>query len=196
MSKSNQSLLARFAVLVSVFALLMVVAVAVTNKDDGGGGGGSSSEGATVPIALTEFKLTPAAISVPEGGKIEVTNNGTVAHNLAITGTDLKIKDIDPKGKPDVVCDARDEATLAREGDGPITHQRSLDLRYRGSDGNLNVPYHRDPRAQEEAFTAAHTRALGWAREGHPIEACTLRLFSTLADARPTALRKMRRRPR
>ncbi len=99
MSKSNQSLLARFAVLVSVFALLMVVAVAVTNKDDGGGGGGSSSEGATVPIALTEFKLTPAAISVPEGGKIEVTNNGTVAHNVAITGTDLKTKDIDPKGK-------------------------------------------------------------------------------------------------
>ncbi|MFO0728163.1 MAG: hydantoinase B/oxoprolinase family protein [Myxococcota bacterium] len=83
--------------------------------------------------------------------------------------------------------EAEAEATLAREGDGPITHQRSLDLRYRGSDGNLNVPYHRDPRAQEEAFTAAHTRALGWAREGHPIEACTLRLFSTLADARPTA---------
>ena len=92
MSKTNQSLLARIAILISVFALLMVVAVAVTK--DGGSGGGSDSGSAPVAVALSEFAISPATVTVKTGGKLQVTNNGTTAHNLSITDTDLKTKDL------------------------------------------------------------------------------------------------------
>ena len=96
MTKSNQSLLARFAVLVSVFALLMVIAVAVTKDDSSDSGGSSSAEGTSVTLALSEFALSPKELSVPKGGSIDITNNGTVVHNLSITDTDLKTADIQP----------------------------------------------------------------------------------------------------
>jgi FtsP/CotA-like multicopper oxidase with cupredoxin domain len=96
-SPVNQSLLSRIAIAISVFALLMVAVVAAnkSSSSEAGGGGGT----ATVAISLSEFKLSPSAITVPQGGQIEVSNTGTVAHNLAITDTALKTADIDPGGK-------------------------------------------------------------------------------------------------
>jgi FtsP/CotA-like multicopper oxidase with cupredoxin domain len=49
-----------------------------------------------VQVSLTEFAITPQMISVPVGGKLIVTNNGTVEHNFSITGTDLKTKQLKP----------------------------------------------------------------------------------------------------
>ena len=49
---------------------------------------------ADAPVALSEFALTPAAVTVPAGGSLKVTNDGTMAHNLSIEGTDLKTADL------------------------------------------------------------------------------------------------------
>jgi len=49
-----------------------------------------------VTVSLTEFALSPQMINAPVGGSVLVTNNGTVDHNFAIVGTDLKTKMLKP----------------------------------------------------------------------------------------------------
>ena len=93
MSPANQTTLARFAVAISVFALILVGVVAARGSD-GGGGSDSSGSGAPVAVALSEFAISPSAITVPVGGKLQVTNNGTVDHNLTITDTQIATKTI------------------------------------------------------------------------------------------------------
>lgn len=95
MSPANQTLLARFSVAVSVFALLMVGVVAAKGSD-GSSSGSDAGTAAPVAVALTEFAISPATISVPLGGSLDVANNGTVVHNVSITDTSLKTKDIEP----------------------------------------------------------------------------------------------------
>ena len=79
------------AIVVAVLALV-IATVAVFVRDDGDDGG--TAAGGETSVALSEFALTPAAVSVPAGGSLKVTNNGTVPHNLAIEGTDLKTADL------------------------------------------------------------------------------------------------------
>ncbi len=47
-----------------------------------------------VQVSLSEFAITPASISVPTGGKLVVTNAGSVVHNLNISGSKAKTKDL------------------------------------------------------------------------------------------------------
>jgi len=80
-----------FALIALVTAVIALFTVA--NKKDGSEAG-SASGGTTV--TLSEFALSPASVTVPVGGKLAVVNNGTVAHNVSIVGTDLKTKDLSP----------------------------------------------------------------------------------------------------
>lgn len=91
MSPANQTMLARFAVATSIFALLMVGVVAINSS---GGASEESGEVAPVDVALTEFAISPAAITVPLGGSLNVSNNGTMAHNVAVLDTAIKSKDL------------------------------------------------------------------------------------------------------
>jgi plastocyanin len=92
-SPANQTLLARFAVAVSVFALLMVGVVAVRG-DSGGGSGGSDAASPPVAVALSEFAISPATITVPTGGSLQVANNGTMVHDLVITDTSVRTAEL------------------------------------------------------------------------------------------------------
>jgi hypothetical protein len=55
----------------------MVGVVAVT----AGGSSGTDDAAAAAPVAvaLTEFAISPAAVVMPLGGSLEVTNNGTMS---------------------------------------------------------------------------------------------------------------------
>ena len=88
MSPANQTMLARFAVATSIFALLMVAVVAVRGNDSSA----TDSAGASAPVAvaLSEFAISPSDVTVPLGGSLAVTNNGTVEHNVTITDTSVK----------------------------------------------------------------------------------------------------------
>jgi plastocyanin len=85
-------MLARFAVATSIFALLMVGVVAVSSG--GSSGSGDATTSAPVEVALTEFAISPAAVTVPKGGSLNVTNNGTMPHNVTILDTAVKTADL------------------------------------------------------------------------------------------------------
>lgn len=95
MSPANQTMLARFAVATSIFALLMVAVVAVRGND---GGGDASASAAPVAIALSEFAITPADVVVPLGGSLAVTNNGTVEHNITVVDSAVKTANLPAGG--------------------------------------------------------------------------------------------------
>ncbi|HEX2574820.1 MAG TPA: multicopper oxidase domain-containing protein [Aquihabitans sp.] len=91
MKSTNQTLLVRFSVAASVFALVMA---AVAASSSGGSTQEASPTGEPVAIALTEFALAPATVTVPKGGSIDVSNNGTMVHNVAVLDTAVKSKDL------------------------------------------------------------------------------------------------------
>ena len=83
-----------FFAIVFGFAALAVAGAALSNSKDAKsvaavGGAGSK-------VTLSEFKIDPAMVSVPKGGSVAVTNGGTVGHNLAVEGTDLKTAMLKP----------------------------------------------------------------------------------------------------
>ena len=92
MDRANSTLLARLSAAVSVFALLMVAVVAThgTSSRDST----TSTTSTPVAVALSEFAITPNTITVPQGGSLSVSNDGTVAHNLTIDKTSIKLPDL------------------------------------------------------------------------------------------------------
>lgn len=58
----------------------------------GAGSGASGGTASTANVALKEFSIDD--VSVAEGGMLQVTNSGSVPHNLSIEGTDLKTSDL------------------------------------------------------------------------------------------------------
>jgi FtsP/CotA-like multicopper oxidase with cupredoxin domain len=82
---------AAFAVVLAVLAIVIATVVAVYDRDDSSTAGGNFD---AATLELSEFALTPAALTVPAGGAIEVTNTGSVAHNLAVSGTDVATADL------------------------------------------------------------------------------------------------------
>ena len=79
-----------FGVVLAVLALVFA-SVALIVRD----GSGSSTGGTDVAtIELTEFALSPASLTVPAGGTLEVVNAGTAAHNLSIAGSGIVTTDL------------------------------------------------------------------------------------------------------
>jgi len=87
-----------FVIAIGVALVAMVGAVvavglgwrAVDESRSGGGGGGAP---ATAAVSMTEFAITPAEVAA--GGQLDVKNDGSVVHNLAVEGTDLITSDLD-----------------------------------------------------------------------------------------------------
>src|SRR4051812_35108460 len=67
---------------------------------------GSDSAAAAAPamaeVSLKEFAITPKVITVATGGMLMVTNGGTMQHNLAIEGKDLRTPMLDANGNADL----------------------------------------------------------------------------------------------
>lgn len=93
-----------FAIAIAIALLAMVGAVvavalgwrAVDESKAGGGGGGGGAVAAQAAVSMTEYAISPAEVAV--GGQLDVTNDGSIVHNLAIDGTDLVTPDLDPGG--------------------------------------------------------------------------------------------------
>ncbi len=65
-------------------------------------GPGSVSTAAPTHVSLSEFAITPDAITVAEGGALHVTNDGTTAHNLTIVDRDLATADLPAGGSEEL----------------------------------------------------------------------------------------------
>ncbi len=75
------------AVVVALVALLVSILAFNTRAAGGGEEGGDGAPppaAAEVAVTQSEFAFAPSAISVPEGGIVEITNEGTIAHNFKV----------------------------------------------------------------------------------------------------------------
>ncbi|MFZ6003010.1 MAG: multicopper oxidase domain-containing protein [Actinomycetota bacterium] len=86
-----------FAISIVIALIAMVGAVVAIGMgwraiDESDGGSGSTSAGGQAKVSLTEFSVSAA--SVGEGGSLLVTNDGSVAHNLVVEGSELKTADL------------------------------------------------------------------------------------------------------
>ena len=82
---------------VTIIALLGLVFgfVAFATDDGEGGSTAVAATGGPVPVSLTEFALAPDAVTVGAGGTLDVTNDGSMIHNLQVRGSDLVTPDLD-----------------------------------------------------------------------------------------------------
>ncbi len=78
--------------IVGVIALVVALLVGTGDKTSAT----SVSASGPVAVALSEFSVSPSAITADVAGGLTVTNNGTVQHNLAVDGTSLATPMIDP----------------------------------------------------------------------------------------------------
>ena len=109
----ERSYLPMFAALTSVFAVVLVAIVAAAGFGAAVDNSTSNSPPAPVPVKLSEYAISPAAVTVAAQGSIDVTNTGSMAHNLSIVGQNLKTADIPAGGK----------ANLDLSGLNPGTYQ-------------------------------------------------------------------------
>jgi FtsP/CotA-like multicopper oxidase with cupredoxin domain len=73
-----------FASFTSIAAFLIaVVAIIVVNDNTTTT---TSTAAAPVAVSMSEFAFTPSTLTVAVGGSLAVTNDGTMAHNLAVEG--------------------------------------------------------------------------------------------------------------
>jgi manganese oxidase len=96
----------------AVLCLAVVLTIAaLVAADDGTSETSTGSGAAAAAVSLKEFKITPATMTVAAGGSIEVTNDGTVIHNLAVSGTDVITPDLDAGEADDLDISSLDPGT-------------------------------------------------------------------------------------
>jgi uncharacterized cupredoxin-like copper-binding protein len=91
-----------FNIVVFVVAALAVLFAAIgvflgmraIDESNDGGGAAAATASAVATVHLSEFSITPADVTVAEGGSLQVMNMGAAVHNLTIEGTDAKTPDI------------------------------------------------------------------------------------------------------
>jgi hypothetical protein len=103
MAKEDKSLLGWFATVVAVGAL--AVAMFGLRSESASG---AAATAASVDVVLSEFKISPAMISLPlEGGVLKIRNTGSAAHSFAALRFDLVVLRPSRSGRPLLGCMAR-----------------------------------------------------------------------------------------
>jgi FtsP/CotA-like multicopper oxidase with cupredoxin domain len=92
--RSRDGLIAVLGVSAVLALVLSFVAVILAGGEDSTADASGASGTAPTHVALTEFAIDPASLSVPEGGSLHVVNDGTTAHNLTVEGEDLATPDL------------------------------------------------------------------------------------------------------
>ena len=85
MNRESRSPLGVTALLLAAVAFVLTAAVAVAVATDRPAS--SAASAAPVSVTLSEFAITPAAIVA--SGTVNVTNDGSMAHDFSIVGTDV-----------------------------------------------------------------------------------------------------------
>lgn len=93
------------------FALAALAVIIVTVDDGGGSTSGGGGTAARVSVSLTEFNIGMAT-EIPVGAVLDVRNDGSAVHNVAVQGTSLTTPDLN----------AGETATLDLSGLSPGTY--------------------------------------------------------------------------
>ncbi len=87
-----------FALLAVLLAFgATVVAGQALNRSDDAKEAAALTSG--VQVGLTEFAIAPGHVEVAADGSITTTNDGSVEHNLAVKGTDVRTENLAPGGR-------------------------------------------------------------------------------------------------
>lgn len=109
---ADRTFLSTLAVLLAsgAFILAMIGLIAVSTSS---GSSKTSNVAAAAPthVDLSEFKISPAKITMALGGKLHLTNSGTQVHNLLVTEGNIKSPDIKPGGSTELDLSALKEGT-------------------------------------------------------------------------------------
>ena len=147
-------------VVILAFTALVFSFVAFASDDDdaettAGGTASGESAGATAALAtLTEFAINPEALVVSGAGTVEVRNDGSQVHNLAVVDHDLKTPDLNggesaaldvsslAPGEYEVFCDIAGHAEAGMRGtlvvgDTPGGETASADSGGHGDHGEM-----------------------------------------------------------
>lgn len=124
-------------VVILAFTALVFSFVAFASGDDDAetstaGATGSSSDGGGAPTSalatLTEFAINPEALVVSGSGTLDVRNDGSQVHNLAVVDHDLKTADLNggesetldvsslAEGEYEIICDIAGHAEAGMRG--------------------------------------------------------------------------------
>ena len=84
---------------VALFASAVAIGFGMRAIDDAKSSGGPvAAGGGATQATLKEFSITPVMITASQSGGLDVVNSGTVDHNLAVQGTDVRTAMIPPGG--------------------------------------------------------------------------------------------------
>jgi len=83
-----------FLGVLAVLGTLFGVGLGLRAVDKADGVRASAGTGSSVSVTLSEFKIAPSMVTVAVGGSLDVTNKGTVVHNLTVKGKGLTTGDI------------------------------------------------------------------------------------------------------
>ena len=70
--------------LMAVVLAFVALAVAAAALDSSSSAKDAAKAAGGTAVGLTEFRISPAELTVAEGGVLKVSNNGTTTHNLAV----------------------------------------------------------------------------------------------------------------
>ena len=92
------SLVAAVMAVLALIGTLFGVGLGMRAVDESKTTNASSREAAAGPVTvhLADFKISPAAITVPKGGSLNVVNDGNTVHNLRIVDHDEITPDLQP----------------------------------------------------------------------------------------------------
>ncbi len=75
-----------FASFTSIAAFLFAIVAIIVVNTNTNPTSTTATAAATPTLTMTEFKFTPSTVTVPVGGSLQVTNNGTMTHNFTVDG--------------------------------------------------------------------------------------------------------------
>ncbi|MFM8302765.1 MAG: multicopper oxidase domain-containing protein [Actinomycetota bacterium] len=99
--------------LIAVVLAFVALAVAAAALDSSNDAKDQAKEASATPVSLTEFRITPSGLTAGADGLLKVANDGSVVHNLAVRGQDLRTPDLE----------AGDTAVLDLGGLDPGTYE-------------------------------------------------------------------------
>ncbi len=107
MNRDERTVFSLGAFVVAVFAIFVAFwAVFLVRDNDGSGAGAAAAAPATIDVDLSDFKIGPPSLDIPESGAtLRLTNSGSSAHNLAIPELAVLSEDIQPGGSATVEVD-------------------------------------------------------------------------------------------
>src|SRR5262249_38052843 len=84
-------------VMLAAFGVVALIAAVVMTRSEGRSTAASTPAAPGTAVTLTEFAIAPEMVMATTGGGLDVTNNGTVEHNVAVDGPDLATPMIEPR---------------------------------------------------------------------------------------------------